>query len=41
VAMMEVPCCQGLLRLVRQALKESGKRMSITVETITVKGERL
>ena len=41
VAIMEVPCCQGLLRLVRQALKESGKRMSITVETITVKGERL
>jgi len=41
VAIMEVPCCQGLLRLVRQALKDSGKRMSITVETITVKGERL
>lgn len=41
VAIMEVPCCQGLLRLVRQALKESGKRLSITVETITVKGERL
>ncbi|MBI5804694.1 4Fe-4S dicluster domain-containing protein [candidate division TA06 bacterium] len=41
VAIMEVPCCQGLLRLVRQSLKDSGKRMSITVETITVKGERL
>jgi len=41
VAIMEVPCCQGLLRLVRQALKDSGKRMAITVETITVKGERL
>lgn len=41
VAIMEVPCCQGLLRLVRQALKDSGKKMSITVETITVKGERL
>jgi Pyruvate/2-oxoacid:ferredoxin oxidoreductase delta subunit len=41
VAIMEVPCCQGLLRLARQALKDSGKRMSITVETITVKGERL
>ncbi|MBI4727383.1 4Fe-4S binding protein [candidate division TA06 bacterium] len=41
VAIMEVPCCQGLLRLVRQALKDSGKWMSITVETITVKGEKL
>jgi Pyruvate/2-oxoacid:ferredoxin oxidoreductase delta subunit len=41
VAIMEVPCCQGLLRLVRQSLKDSGKRMSITVETITVKGDRL
>ncbi len=41
MALMEVPCCQGLLRLVQKALKDSGKRISITVETITVKGERL
>lgn len=40
VAVMEVPCCQGLVRLVRQALHNSGKRMPITVEVITIKGAR-
>lgn len=40
VAVMEVPCCQGLIRLGRQALHDSGKRMPITVEVITIRGKR-
>jgi len=40
LAVMEVPCCQGLVGLARTALKNSGKRMPITVEVISIKGER-
>lgn len=40
VAVMSVPCCQGLVRLVRQALHDSGKRMPLTVEVIGVDGKR-
>jgi Fe-S-cluster-containing hydrogenase component 2 len=40
VAVMAVPCCQGLIKLVRQALHDSGKRMPITVEVIGIDGKR-
>ncbi|MDI6740923.1 MAG: 4Fe-4S binding protein [Candidatus Edwardsbacteria bacterium] len=40
VAVMEVPCCQGLVRLARQALHDSGKQMPIAVEVISVNSER-
>ncbi len=40
VAVMEVPCCQGLVRLARQALHDSGKRVPITVEVIGINGNR-
>jgi len=38
VAIMEVPCCSGLERLARSALKASGKEIPISVITIGVDG---
>ncbi len=40
VAVMEVPCCQGLVKQVRQALHDSGRKMAITVEVIGTDGQR-
>lgn len=41
VAIMEVPCCGGLHRLVEEAITESGKNIPLIVETISVNGEIL
>ncbi len=41
VANMEVPCCFGLFHVVKRALEDSGKEISIRQETISIKGEKL
>ena len=38
VVRMEVPCCSGLERAVRQALTESGKQLPFEVVTLTTDG---
>jgi len=38
---MEVPCCFGLVHLVKQALQESGKTIPATVTTIGIRGDVL
>ncbi len=40
VAIMEVPCCGGLVQLVTRALAESGKSIPLEVITIGVRGEK-
>lgn len=41
IVTMEVPCCFGLTRLVKEALELSGKSIPLSQETISVKGEKL
>jgi len=36
---MEVPCCFGLVQLVREALRESGKSIPTTVTKIGIRGD--
>lgn len=38
---MEVPCCFGLVNIVQQALKQSGKEIPFETVTISIKGEKL
>ncbi len=38
---MEVPCCFGLHRLVKEAVNSSGKNVLLKQETISIKGEKI
>jgi hypothetical protein len=40
VAIMEVPCCGGMARIVERAVAQSGKDIPVEVVTIGVRGER-
>jgi Pyruvate/2-oxoacid:ferredoxin oxidoreductase delta subunit len=40
VAIMEVPCCGGLVRIVEQALRDSGRNLPVELVTIGVRGEK-
>ena len=39
VGQMEVPCCHGLLRIVREALADAGKEIPLTVTTVGIRGD--
>ena len=41
IAHMEVPCCFGTLRVIEEALKESGKNIPVETMVISVQGEIL
>lgn len=41
VAYMEVPCCFGLVHLVHEALKESGKQIPLTLTKVGISGDIL
>ncbi len=41
VAIMEVPCCSGMLRLVQAAVLASGKEIPVEAITVTLEGETM
>ncbi|MBP7732299.1 MAG: 4Fe-4S binding protein [Caldisericia bacterium] len=41
VAYMEVPCCGGLVQIVKQAIADSGKNIPLTLTKISLNGERM
>ena len=41
VAVMEVPCCSGLLRMIQQALEKAGKTLPVNMTKISARGEVL
>ncbi len=41
IAYMEVPCCGGMIRIVEEALKASGKNIPVAKQKIGIKGDEL
>jgi Fe-S-cluster-containing hydrogenase component 2 len=39
VAIMEVPCCGGMVRIAKEAIKRSGKEIPLILETISIQGK--
>jgi hypothetical protein len=40
-ARMEVPCCTGMIGVIQEAIRESGKDIPLEEIVISIKGERL
>ena len=41
IAVMEVPCCQGMPVIVKKAMAQAGKKIPLKVVTISTRGELL